>query len=148
MAASTYEGIMADLKAKKYAPIYLLQGDEPYFIDQIAAYIEKNVLTDDEKTFNQTIVYGKDTDVANLDNLSKRFPMMAEHQVVIVTEAQDLKKIEDLVFYVQKPQKTTKTLQFHPYSGSSSGAVGEWGWRWSQSFASWLMTEAGQRSCS
>ena len=115
MAASTYEGIMADLKAKKYAPIYLLQGDEPYFIDQIAAYIEKNVLTDDEKTFNQTIVYGKDTDVANLDNLSKRFPMMAEHQVVIVKEAQDLKKIEDLVFYVQKPQKTTILVLCHKY---------------------------------
>ena len=115
MAASTFEGIMADLKAKKYAPIYLLQGDEPYFIDQIAAYIEKNVLTDDEKTFNQTVVYGKDTDVANLDNLSKRFPMMSEHQVVIVKEAQDLKKIEDLVFYVQKPQKTTILVLCHKY---------------------------------
>lgn len=115
MAASTFEGIMADLKAKKYAPVYLLQGDEPYFIDQIAAYIEKNVLTDDEKTFNQTVVYGKDTDVANLDNLSKRFPMMSEHQVVIVKEAQDLKKIEDLVFYVQKPQKTTILVLCHKY---------------------------------
>lgn len=115
MAASTYEGIMADLKAQKFAPVYLLQGDEPYFIDQIASYIEKNALTDDEKTFNQTVVYGKDIDVPNLDNLAKRFPMMAEHQVVIVKEAQDMKKIDDLVFYVQKPQKTTILVLCHKY---------------------------------
>ncbi len=115
MAASTYEGIMADLKARKFAPVYLLQGDEPYFIDQIASYIEKNALTDDEKTFNQTVVYGKDIDVPNLDNLAKRFPMMAEHQVVIVKEAQDMKKIDDLVFYVQKPQKTTILVLCHKY---------------------------------
>lgn len=115
MAASTYEGIMADLKARKFAPVYLLQGDEPYFIDQIASYIEKNALNDDEKTFNQTVVYGKDIDVPNLDNLAKRFPMMAEHQVVIVKEAQDMKKIDDLVFYVQKPQKTTILVLCHKY---------------------------------
>ncbi|MBO7142610.1 MAG: DNA polymerase III subunit delta [Bacteroidales bacterium] len=115
MAASTYEGIMADLKARKFAPVYLLQGDEPYFIDQIASYIEKNALTDDEKTFNQTVVYGKDIDVPNLDTLSKRFPMMAEYQVVIVKEAQDMKKIDDLIFYVQKPQKTTILVLCHKY---------------------------------
>ena len=115
MAASTFEGIMADLKARKFAPVYLLQGDEPYSIDQIASYIEKNALTDDEKTFNQTVVYGKDIDVPNLDNLAKRFPMMAEHQVVIVKEAQDMKKIDDLVFYVQKPQKTTILVLCHKY---------------------------------
>jgi len=115
MAAATYEGILSDLKAKKYAPVYLLQGDEPYYIDKISAYIEKNVLTDDEKTFNQTVVYGKDIDVANLDNIAKRFPMMSEYQVVIVKEAQDLKKIEDLVYYVQKPQKTTILVLCYKY---------------------------------
>ncbi|MBR4440128.1 MAG: DNA polymerase III subunit delta [Bacteroidales bacterium] len=115
MAAATYEGILSDLKAKKFAPVYLLQGDEPYYIDKISAYIEKNVLTDDEKTFNQTVVYGKDIDVANLDNIAKRFPMMSEYQVVIVKEAQDLKKIEDLVYYVQKPQKTTILVLCYKY---------------------------------
>ena len=115
MTAATYEGILSDLKAKKYAPVYLLQGDEPYYIDKISAYIEKNVLTDDEKTFNQTVVYGKDIDVANLDNIAKRFPMMSEYQVVIVKEAQDLKKIEDLVYYVQKPQKTTILVLCYKY---------------------------------
>ena len=115
MAAATYEGILSDLKAKKYAPVYLLQGDEPYYIDKISAYIEKNVLTDDEKTFNQTVVYGKDIDVANLDNIAKRFPMMSDYQVVIVKEAQDLKKIEDLVYYVQKPQKTTILVLCYKY---------------------------------
>ncbi|MBP5682745.1 MAG: DNA polymerase III subunit delta [Bacteroidales bacterium] len=113
--ASTYESIMTDLKAGKYAPIYILQGDEPYFIDQISGYIENNVLTPDERAFNQTVVYGKDTDVRDIDVMSRRFPMMAKYQVVIVKEAQELKKIDDLVFYVQKPQKTTILVLCHKY---------------------------------
>ncbi|MCQ2973631.1 MAG: DNA polymerase III subunit delta [Bacteroidales bacterium] len=115
MAAATYESILEDLKAKKYAQVYLLQGDEPYFIDQISQYIEKNVLTDDEKVFNQTVVYGKDIDVPNLDTLAKRFPLMAKYQVVVVKEAQDIKKIEDLVYYVQKPQKSTILVLNYKY---------------------------------
>ena len=113
--AATYESIMSDLKAGKYANIYILQGDEPYYIDQISGYIENNVLTPDEKIFNQTVVYGKDTDVRNLDVMARRFPAMAKYQVLIVKEAQDLKKIEDLVYYVQKPQKTTILVLCHKY---------------------------------
>ncbi|MCQ2252414.1 MAG: DNA polymerase III subunit delta [Bacteroidales bacterium] len=115
MAASTYENIMADLKAGKYANVYLLQGEEPYYIDKITEYIENNVLTPDQKVFNQTVVYGKDIDVRNLDTMARRFPAMAQYQVVIVKEAQDLKKIEDLVFYVQKPQKSTILVLAHKY---------------------------------
>jgi len=106
---------MADLKAGKYAPVYLLQGDEPYYIDRISSYIEDKVLSPDQKIFNQTVVYGKDIDVRNLDALARRFPAMAQYQVVIVKEAQDLKKIEDLAFYVQKPQKSTILVLNHKY---------------------------------
>ncbi|MCQ2249713.1 MAG: DNA polymerase III subunit delta [Bacteroidales bacterium] len=115
MAAPTYDSIMADLKAGKYASVYLLQGDEPFYIDKITSYIENNVLTDDQKVFNQTVVYGKDLDIRNLDSLARRFPAMAQYQVVIVKEAQELKKIEDLVYYVQKPQKSTILVLAHKY---------------------------------
>ncbi len=111
----TYESIMSDLKAGKYANVYLLQGDEPYFIDKISNYIENNVLSPDERIFNQTVVYGKDIDVRNLDVMARRFPAMAKYQVVIVKEAQDLKKIDDLAFYAQKPQKTTILVLCHKY---------------------------------
>ena len=113
--AATYESIMSDLKAGKYANVYLLQGDEPYYIDQISGYIENHALTPDERVFNQTVVYGKDTDVRNLDVMARRFPAMAKYQVLIVKEAQDLKKIDDLVYYVQKPQKTTILVLCHKY---------------------------------
>ncbi|MBR4266682.1 MAG: DNA polymerase III subunit delta [Bacteroidales bacterium] len=113
--AVTFESIMSDLKAKKFATVYLLQGDEPYYIDKISSYIEENALTADEKVFNQTVVYGKDIDVRNLDSLARRFPAMAQHQVVIVKEAQDLKQIEDLVFYVQKPQPSTILVLNYKY---------------------------------
>lgn len=111
----TYEDIMKDLKAGKYVNVYLLQGDEPYFIDKISGYIENNVLTPDERVFNQTVVYGKDIDVRNLDVMARRFPAMAKYQVIIVKEAQDIKKIDDLVYYVQKPQKTTILVLCHKY---------------------------------
>ncbi len=115
MAAPTFESIMSDLKAGKFAPVYLLQGDEPYYIDRISGYIEENVLTADEKVFNQTVVYGKDIDIRNLDALARRFPAMAKYQVVIVKEAQDMKKIEDLAFYVQKPLASTILVLCHKY---------------------------------
>lgn len=113
--AATYDSIMQNLKAGKYANVYLLQGEEPYYIDKITEYIENNVLSPGEKVFNQTVVYGKDIDVRNLDSLARRFPAMAKYQVVIVKEAQELKKIEDLVFYVQKPQKSTILVLAHKY---------------------------------
>ncbi len=103
----TYEKIMQDLQKKIYQPVYFLHGDEPYFIDKISDHIEKNVLKEEEKAFNQTVAYGKDTDVRNLVSLARKFPMMANHQVIILKEAQDLQKIEELVHYLQSPLKST-----------------------------------------
>jgi DNA polymerase-3 subunit delta len=83
--------IIKDLKARKFKPVYLLHGEEPYYIDQVIDYIEDNVLSDMEKGFNLTVLYGKDTDTATILNAAKRYPMMSEYQVIIVKEAQDLK---------------------------------------------------------
>ena len=83
--------IIKDLKAKKFRPLYLLHGEEPYYIDQVIHYMEQHILNDMEKGFNQTILYGKDTDMATILNAAKRYPMMSEYQVIIVKEAQDLK---------------------------------------------------------
>ena len=102
-----YEDILANLKKKIYHPIYFLMGEESYFIDQITEYISKHVLTDAEKGFNQHILYGKDTDVDTIITHARRFPMMANHQVIIVKEAQNIKKIEDLEPYVKAPLDTT-----------------------------------------
>jgi len=101
------EQIFSDLKKKIYYPVYLLTGDEPFYIDKITEYILKTVLTEEEKSFNEHIFYGKDTDVATVINTAKRFPMMAAHQTVIVKEAQHLKDIDNLIYYVEKPLKST-----------------------------------------
>lgn len=82
--------ILKDLQKKVYAPIYFLQGEETYFIDLISNYIENNILTPEEKDFNQTVVYGKDTTIDDIIALACRFPMMSNYQVVIVKEAQNL----------------------------------------------------------
>jgi DNA polymerase III subunit delta len=85
--------ILTDLKSKKYAPVYFLQGEETFYIDVIADYVEANVLSDAEKGFNQVIVYGKDATMATILTHARRFPMMAERQVVIVKEAQDIQDL-------------------------------------------------------
>lgn len=87
----TATDILKDLKQRKYKPIYLLHGDEPYYIDLVSNFVEHNLLSDAEKGFNQTVLYGKDTDVMTVLSASKRYPMMAEYQVVLVKEAQDMK---------------------------------------------------------
>lgn len=102
-----YEDIISDLKKSIYKPIYFLMGEEPYYIDRITDYIQKNVLTESEKSFNLSVLYGKDTDIGTVINTAKRYPMMASHQVVIVKEAQHLKKIDDLVYYAEKPLQST-----------------------------------------
>ncbi|MEJ7693716.1 DNA polymerase III subunit delta [Daejeonella sp.] len=83
--------LIKDLKNRKFKPVYLLHGEESYYIDKVSDYIEENVLSDAEKGFNQTVFYGKDSDVMSIINSAKRFPMMSEYQVVLVKEAQDLK---------------------------------------------------------
>lgn len=111
----TFESIVQDLKNKKYAPIYFLMGDESYFIDKITDYIANNILKEEEKAFNQTILYGKDVDAAAVINTAKRFPMMSEHQVVIVKEAQNIRNIEDLQYYVQNPLNSTLLVINYKY---------------------------------
>ncbi len=112
----TYEGIIRELHAKQYRPVYYLMGDEPFYIDKIADYIADNVLTDTEKEFNQTILYGGDIDnVSTIINAAKRYPMMSEYQVIIVKEAQSIPGMEELVYYLQKPLKSTILVICHKH---------------------------------
>ena len=103
----TFEEIISNLQKKIYHPIYFLMGEETYFIDKISDYIADNVLTDAEKGFNQTILYGKDTEPHNIIANARRFPMMSNHQIIIVREAQNIKKIEDLEPYIKNPLNST-----------------------------------------
>ncbi len=113
--------IMTELKAGKYAPVYFLQGEEPFYIDLISDYIEEHALSPAEKSFNQVVVYGKDVTVATILTHARRFPMMAERQVVIVKEAQDIPDLNRevgtklLLDYVQKPAPTTVLVVCHKH---------------------------------
>ncbi len=111
----TYEQLMGDLKKRSYKPIYFLHGDEPYYIDQVSNYITGNVLTEAEQSFNQTIVYGRDTDAGQVINLARRFPMMSSHQVVVVREAQEMKDFDTLLVYVENPQPSTLLVLNYKY---------------------------------
>ncbi len=102
-----HKEILDNLKKKIYYPVYFLHGEESYFIDLISDYIEENVLTAEEKEFNQTVVYGKDTDVAQLISLTRQLPMGAPYQVVILKEGQEIKNIEKLERYFEKPVPST-----------------------------------------
>ena len=100
--------IINDLKAGTIKPIYFLMGEEPYYIDKLTEYIEDNVLNDDEKGFNQIVLYGRDTTIEDIVSNAKRYPMMADRQVVIVKEAQELSRtIDKLEAYAENPQPTT-----------------------------------------
>lgn len=110
-----FEALLQNLKKQIYHPIYLLHGDEPFFIDEISDYIEKNVLTDAEKGFNQSIFYGKDSTTLNIVQSALRFPMMAPRQVIIVREAQSLAKIEELESYAEKPMASTVLVLNYKY---------------------------------
>lgn len=117
-----YAEVINELKKKIYKPIYFLTGDEAYYIDKITDYIADNVLEESEKAFNQTILYGKDVDVPAVINAARRFPMMSNYQVIIVKEAQNIKKLEDLEIYLKAPQKSTILVICHRLkSGDSKG---------------------------
>ncbi|RLD57252.1 MAG: DNA polymerase III subunit delta [Bacteroidetes bacterium] len=107
--------ILHNLKNKIYKPIYFLMGEETYYIDLITDYIINNVLTDAEKAFNQTILYGKDSDITDIIHAASRFPMMANNQVIVVKEAQNLKKIENLIHYAEKPLNSTMLVINYKY---------------------------------
>lgn len=113
--ALTYEEIISDLRKRIFKPVYFLAGDEPYYIDLITDYIEEKVLSESEKAFNQLIIYGEDTTVGAIIETARRFPMMASHQVIIIKEAQSLKKIEDLIYYLEKPLSSTILVLNYKY---------------------------------
>jgi len=134
MPSYNFDEIMRDLKNKVYHPVYLLQGDEPYYIDQLTDYIASNVLSENEKEFNQTVLYGRDFDLLTLVSAAKRYPMMANYQVLIIKEAQDIKNLipreskdkdkskkpeadekNPLLQYLQSPLKSTLLVFCYKY---------------------------------
>ncbi len=116
--------IIKDLTNRKYKPLYLLHGDEPYFIDLVSNHVEHKLLPDAEKGFNQTVLYGKDTDIMAVLNSAKRYPMMADYQVVLVKEAQEMKwgnesddkkGINPLLSYLENPLPSTILVFCYKY---------------------------------
>ncbi len=113
--ATTFESIMKQLKDRKFAPVYLLMGDEPYYIDQISNYIENNALPEEERDFNQTVFYGKDTNASDVVANAKQFSFGSEYHVVILKEAKDMKDIDLMQSYFQNPLKSTILVVCHKY---------------------------------
>ena len=108
--------IVNNIKRGDIKPVYFLMGEEAYYIDAISDFIEANVLSEEEKGFNQMVLYGRDVSIEDVVSNAKRYPMMAERQVVIVKEAQDLSRtIESLVSYVENPQPTTVLVFCYKY---------------------------------
>lgn len=109
----TYEGIMRELMEGKFCPVYYLHGDESYYIDKIADYIAEHALQPEERDFNQTIMFGSDVSASQIADTCRRYPMMAERQVVIVKEAQNVKNTEALEKYMKQPLKSTVLVMCH-----------------------------------
>lgn len=113
--------MMDELRAGKFAPVYMLQGEEPFYIDLISNYIEANALSESERGFNQVVVYGKDTPVNIILTHARRFPMMSERQVVIVREAQDIPDLQKesgaklLLDYITRPVPSTVLVLCHKH---------------------------------
>lgn len=113
--ALSFEQILDQLRKKKFEPVYFLHGEEDYFIDTISNYFEKEVLPEVEQAFNQTIFYGKDTDHLAVLDAARRYPMMSPYQVVIIKEAQDMRSLDKLQTYIEKPAATTLLVICHKH---------------------------------
>ena len=109
----TFSAVMRDLQAGKYAPVYYLMGDEPYYIDQISDYIAEHALSPEERDFNQTVLFGSDVSASTVADAARRYPMMAQRQVVIVKEAQNIRNTEALEKYMKQPMATTVLVMCH-----------------------------------
>jgi DNA polymerase-3 subunit delta len=108
--------IVNDIKAGNIKPIYFLMGEESYYIDKLSDYIEDKVLSEDEKGFNQTVLYGRDVTIEDIVSTAKRYPMMSERQVVIVKEAQDLSRtIDKIESYAENPMPSTVLVFCYKY---------------------------------
>lgn len=101
------EKILGDWEKKKYKPVYWLEGEEPYYIDQLTHFAEHNILSESEASFNLSIFYGKDADWASVVNACKRYPMFGETQVVLLKEAQQMRDIDKLESYIDNPFNST-----------------------------------------
>ena len=110
-----YQDIIQQINNKVYQPVYFLMGEESYYTDKISDYISKNILTEEEKEFNQTTLYGKDIDVSTVIGEAKQFPFGSTYRVVIIKEAQDIKKIEDLEIYLDNPLPSTILVICYKY---------------------------------
>lgn len=111
----SFSEIKGNIQLKKFMPVYLFQGEESYYIDTLTNLLIDSVLENSEKDFNQTIFYGLDTDVATIITASRRYPMMAERQLIVVKEAQNLKNIDELVHYVKAPLSSTVLVINYKY---------------------------------
>ena len=109
----SFDSIMADLEARRFVPVYYLMGDESYYIDKISDYIAEHVLQPEERDFNQTILFGSDVTASQVADYARRYPMMSEHQVVIVKEAQNIKNTEALEKYFKQPLASTILVMCH-----------------------------------
>ena len=104
----SYRDIIDQVRRREFKPVYLLMGEESYYTDRISEFIADNVLTETERDFNQQVIYcTRETSVGDIINSARRYPMMAEYQVLIVKEAQNLLKLDELSVYVQNPMQTT-----------------------------------------
>ncbi len=113
-----FEQIKRDIKNKIFHPVYFLTGEEPYFIDQISKLIESSVLSAEEKEFNQIILYGRETTTNQIISLAREYPVFGNYRVLIVREAQNLKKFEDdelMMAFLQKPVPTTLLVLEYKY---------------------------------
>jgi DNA polymerase-3 subunit delta len=111
----TFENILDELKSGRFRPVYFLTGEEPYFIDIITDHIIAHALKEDEKAFNQLVLYGKDTDLPNIISLARRYPMMAEKQLIAIKEAQHLKSLDALESYLKAPMLSTILVFAYKY---------------------------------
>lgn len=111
----TFAAILKEIKSGKFRSVYCLHGAEPYFIDTLADAIEEHALQEHERAFNQTILYGKEADHLAVVDAARRFPMMAERQLVILREAQEMRSLKELQSYVEKPSPTTVLVICHKY---------------------------------
>ena len=121
----SFDSIMNDLKARKFLPVYYLMGDESYYIDQISDYIAEHVLQPEERDFNQSFLFGSDVTASQIVDVARRYPMMSEHQVVIVKEAQNIKNTEALEKYFKAPMTSTILVMCHK-NGSIDGRKREY----------------------
>ena len=109
----TYDRLMADLQQGKYLPVYYLMGEEAYYIDKVENFMEKNILPEEERDFNQMVLFGADVNMHQVIENAMRYPMMAERQVIIVKECQNLKDTEPLEQYLQRPMPSTVLVFCH-----------------------------------